>query len=135
VIEHIPKYSLLYIVDSLYAALKPGGMLLLRTPNMEGPCANSSYYVTLAHEYGFSGSNLSSLLSICNFDDIHLHEFQPHVRSAKQLAGRILRWPLLRWNAVRHRLFGVNKGGIFGAELVATARRRDRPQLLDLRCK
>src|SRR5581483_8971781 len=36
VIEHIPKYSLLYVVDSLYSALKRGGSLLLRTPNMEG---------------------------------------------------------------------------------------------------
>jgi 2-polyprenyl-3-methyl-5-hydroxy-6-metoxy-1,4-benzoquinol methylase len=66
VIEHIPKYSLLYVVDALYAALTKGGTLLLRMPNMEGPCANSSYYVTLAHEYGFAGANLFSLLSICN---------------------------------------------------------------------
>jgi len=131
VIEHIPKYSLIYIVDSLYAALKPGGTLLVRTPNMEGPCANSSYYVTLAHEYGFAGSNLTSLLSICNFDDIRLHEFVPRARTAKQLAGRLLRWPSLRWNAMRHRLFGVNQGGIFGPELVATARRGDLPPLLD----
>jgi 2-polyprenyl-3-methyl-5-hydroxy-6-metoxy-1,4-benzoquinol methylase len=57
VIEHIPKYSLLYVVDALYWALKPGGTLLLRTPNMEGPCAASSFYVTLGHEYGFAGSN------------------------------------------------------------------------------
>jgi len=50
VIEHIPKYSLLWVVDALYRALKPGGVLILRTPNMEGPCADSSLYVTLAHE-------------------------------------------------------------------------------------
>jgi 2-polyprenyl-3-methyl-5-hydroxy-6-metoxy-1,4-benzoquinol methylase len=42
VIEHVPKYSLLWIVDALYWALKAGGRVLLRTPNMEGPCANSS---------------------------------------------------------------------------------------------
>ena len=36
VIEHIPKYSLFYVVDSMYAALRSGGTLLLRTPNMEG---------------------------------------------------------------------------------------------------
>ncbi len=32
VIEHIPKYSLLWVVDALYRALKPGGVLMLRTP-------------------------------------------------------------------------------------------------------
>ena len=34
VIEHIPKYSLLWIVDALYASLKLGAVLLIRTPNM-----------------------------------------------------------------------------------------------------
>jgi len=42
----VPKYSLLWVVDALYRALKRGGVLLLRTPNMEGPCATSSLYVT-----------------------------------------------------------------------------------------
>jgi len=131
VIEHVPKYSLLYVVDSMYAALKRGGTLLLRTPNMEGPCATSSYYVTLAHEYGFAGSNLSSLLSICNFDEIRFHEFSAQSRSPKQLLGRLLRWPFEKWNGVRHRLFGVNKGGQFGPELVITAKRGELPPLFD----
>ena len=55
VIEHIPKYSLLYLCDALYLALRKGGTLLVRTPNMEGPCPTSSLFVTLSHEYGFGG--------------------------------------------------------------------------------
>jgi len=31
VIEHVPKYSLLWVVDALYLALKRGGTLFLRT--------------------------------------------------------------------------------------------------------
>jgi len=131
VIEHIPKYSLLYVVDSMYSALKIGGTLLLRTPNMEGPCASSSYYVTLAHEYGFAGSNLSSLLSICNFEEIRFHEFSIPSRSPKQLIGTVLRLPFKKWNGVRHRLFGVNVGRQFGPELVMTAKRGELPPLLD----
>jgi SAM-dependent methyltransferase len=130
VIEHIPKYSLLWIADALYQALKKGGTLFLRTPNMEGPCANSSYYVTLAHEYGFSGSNLISLLSICGFDDIRLHA--PDVsRGFRQRLGVLARWPYIQHSRIRNRLFGVNSGGQFGAELVATARRGDFPCLFD----
>ena len=56
VIEHIPKYSLFWVVDALYQSLNRGGILLLRTPNMEGPTPNSSLYVTLGHEYGFCPS-------------------------------------------------------------------------------
>jgi SAM-dependent methyltransferase len=131
VIEHIPKYSLLWIVDALYQSLRKGGTLFLRTPNMEGPCANSSYYVTLAHEYGFAGSNLKSLLSICGFDDIQLHNPVNCSRSFRQRLGTLARWPFMQESRMRHRLFGVNSGGQFGSELIATARRGEFPPLFD----
>lgn len=123
VIEHIPKYSLLWIVDALYASLKPGGVLLLRTPNMEGPTPNSSLYVTLAHEYGFCGSNLKSLLDICCFDEVQFHTAAVPHPTVRQRVGALLRWSYLLENRLRHRLFGVNFGGQFGTELVVSARR------------
>jgi SAM-dependent methyltransferase len=131
VIEHIPKYSLLWVVDALYQSLKPGGTLFLRTPNMEGPCANSSYYVTLAHEYGFSGSNLTSLLSICGFDEICLHRPLIRTRGLRQKLGALTRWAYMQESRVKHRLFGVNTGSQFGAELIATARRGAFPPFFD----
>src|SRR5271154_2557899 len=131
VIEHIPKHSLLWAVDALYRALKPGGVLMLRTPNMEGPCANSSLYVTLAHEYGFSSGNLNSLLDVCGFDDICFHV--PHTSSPgfKQRLGRLIRWPFLQQSKIRHRLFGVNEHGHFDSELIVTGRRGKFPPLFD----
>jgi SAM-dependent methyltransferase len=130
VIEHIPKYSLLWVVDSIYQALKKGGRVFLRTPNMEGPTPNSSYYVTLGHEYGFAGSNLKSLLSICGFDDVKFCSPKSEGR-LRQLAGRTLRWPILQSSKIRHRLFGVNQGGQFGTELIVMATRKDFPPLFD----
>jgi 2-polyprenyl-3-methyl-5-hydroxy-6-metoxy-1,4-benzoquinol methylase len=135
VIEHIPKYSLSWVVDSLYRALKHGGSVLMRTPNMEGPCANSSFYVTLSHEYGFSGSNLMSLLDICGFDYVRVITFPPRVLSLKQRLGQMLRWPFLQQSQMRHRLFGVNQGGHFGAELVVTGKRGSWPPYFDRRFK
>jgi 2-polyprenyl-3-methyl-5-hydroxy-6-metoxy-1,4-benzoquinol methylase len=133
VIEHVPKYSLLWVVDSLYGALKRGGSVLLRTPNMEGPCANSSFYVTLSHEYGFAGSNLMSLLDICGFDDVRLITFRERSPSLKQRAGDLLRWPILKQSQIRHRLFGVNQGGQFGSELIVTGKRGAWPPYFDKR--
>jgi 2-polyprenyl-3-methyl-5-hydroxy-6-metoxy-1,4-benzoquinol methylase len=130
VIEHIPKYSLLWIVDALYQALNKDGTLFLRTPNMEGPCANSTYYVTLAHEYGFSGANLKSLLSVCGFDDITFHAHPPR-KGLRQQFGAWMRWPYIQQSRIRHRLFGVNVGGHFGSELIATAKRGDFPPLFN----
>jgi 2-polyprenyl-3-methyl-5-hydroxy-6-metoxy-1,4-benzoquinol methylase len=131
VIEHIPKYSLLWVVDALYRSLKPGGLLLLRTPNMEGPCANSSFYVTLAHEYGFSSGNLSSLLDICGFDEICFHVASVRNPAFKQRVGRLLRWPFTKESQIRHRLFGVNQYGHFDSELIVTAKRGNFPPLFD----
>lgn len=135
VIEHVPKYSLLWIVDSLYWALKRGGSIFLRTPNMEGPCANSSLYVTLSHEYGFAGSNLVSLLQICGFDEVRLINLRDSELTPKQRVGDLLRWPFLREQRLRHRLFGVNSGGQFGVELVVMGKRGDWPPYFDPRYK
>jgi 2-polyprenyl-3-methyl-5-hydroxy-6-metoxy-1,4-benzoquinol methylase len=135
VIEHIPKHCLLHAVDALYWSLQRGGRLVVRTPNMEGPCANSSLYVTLAHEYGFSGSNLKSLLHICGFDDIHFHRFRTHDPTMKQRIGELARRPVLGCNRVLHRLFGVNQGGQFGPELVVSGRRGSSEPLFDSKFK
>jgi 2-polyprenyl-3-methyl-5-hydroxy-6-metoxy-1,4-benzoquinol methylase len=131
VIEHIPKHALLWVMDALYRALKRSGILMLRTPNMEGPCANSSLFVTLGHEYGFCGSNLESLLDICGFDKIHFHQIPVGRLTSKQRVGRAVSWLFLQENRIKHRLFGVNAGGQFGAELVVTAERGDLPPLFD----
>jgi 2-polyprenyl-3-methyl-5-hydroxy-6-metoxy-1,4-benzoquinol methylase len=133
VIEHLPKHSLLWVVDALYRALKRDGVLMLRTPNMEGPCANSSLFVTLGHEYGFSGSNLQSLLDICGFDSIRFHQIPLRRPTLKQRVGRTVGWFFLQQSRLKHRLFGVNVGGQFGSELVVTAKRGDIPPLFDSR--
>jgi 2-polyprenyl-3-methyl-5-hydroxy-6-metoxy-1,4-benzoquinol methylase len=128
-IEHIPKYGLLFAVDGMYKALNRDGKVIIRTPNMEGPCALSSYYVTLAHEYGFTGSNLCSLLHICGFDDFQLLSRRP--RTPKQKIGYLLRAPFLANAKIKNRLFGVNFGGEFGGELIAEAYKRNSPELFD----
>lgn len=119
VVEHIPKYDLLETMDALWKSLRPGGMIVVRTPNMEGPGALSSLYVTLAHEYGFAGANLKQLLHVCGFQEI---EFFDPDRYAK-MTSRLVRFPFKAWLKLKSRFFGCNVGGQFGAELVAIAKR------------
>ena len=132
VIEHIPKYSLLWITDALFFALRRGGTLFLRTPNMEGPAANSCYYVTLTHEYGFSGANMDSLLNICGFENVEFLDLS-RPSATKQHLGAMLRWPFLVTQRMKHRLFGVNHGGQFNSELVVRAVRQNAEPLISER--
>ena len=134
VIEHIPKYSLLYIVDALYKSLEKEGILLLRTPNMEGPAANSSYYVTLTHEYGFSPRNIRSLLHISGFEEIQFHRFNKS-RSIKQLIGNALRIPFLLNSKIKNRLFGVGNNKSYDAELIISSRKKEFPELFNEKFK
>jgi hypothetical protein len=102
VIEPVPNYSLFWALDALYWELQRGGSVLLRTPNMEAPCANSSLYATLSHEYGFAGSNLVSLLDICGFAEVRLIDFEDYAPALKRRLGNLLRWPILlqnRWGS------------------------------------
>jgi hypothetical protein len=98
---------------------------------MEGPAANSSYYGMLAHEYGFSGSNLLSLLDICGFDGIKFHSTPAQNPTLKQRVGKLVRQPFLLGNRVRHRLFGVNYSEQFGSKLVVTGVRNSWPPFFD----
>jgi hypothetical protein len=135
VIEHVPKCSLLWVVDSLYWALRRRRFRAVAHANMEGPCANSSLYVHLSLEYGFAGSNLMSLLDICGFDDVRLLTFREPSPSLKQRAGALLRWPILKLSEIRHSLFGVNQGGQFGSELIVIGKRGAWPPYFDRRFK
>ena len=134
VIEHIPKYSLLYIVDAVYKSLYKDGVLLLRTPNMEGPAANSSLFVTLTHEYGFSDSNLYSLLHIGGFDEICFHNLNKS-KTLKQFIGKSIRQPFLYYMKIRNRLFGVNHFGNYGSELTVTAQKKNYPEFFNEKFK
>ena len=134
VIEHIPKYSLLYLVDTLYKSLEKEGTLFLRTPNMEGPAANSSYYVTLTHEYGFSPRNIRSLLYISGFEEIQFHRFNKN-RSIKQLIGHALRKPFLLNSKIKNRLFGVGNDESYDGELIISARKKEFPELFNEKFK
>lgn len=88
----------------------------------------SSMYVTLGHEYGFTSSNLESLLSLCNFEDIEFHRFKNYGSTLKQYVGSMLREVFIMYNRFMHRLFRAsqeNQRKQFRTELIVTARRID----------
>ena len=76
------------------------------------------------------GSNLKSLLEVCNFEEVRFLRLPPPERNLKQALGALARFSFIRWNALKHRLFGVNQGGQFDTELILSARRLQRPTIV-----
>ena len=134
VIEHIPKHSLLYLVDSIYKSLNRDGFFLARTTNMLGPISLHALFSTLGHEYGFTENNLSSLLKICGFEMIQFYKFKPD-HSLKQKLGNILRKLFYLKENLKYRLFLGAYPQEIGNELIVSGTRKDKPELFDKKFK
>jgi 2-polyprenyl-3-methyl-5-hydroxy-6-metoxy-1,4-benzoquinol methylase len=124
-IEHIPKYDLLTFLDAFHDALAPGGVLFIRTPNMDGPKPSSGRYATVTHEFGFNTFSMFALLQVCRFRNISFPTMRRPPLSLRQRAVRVLRDVLIGFNRFQHRMFGCfpEGGGVYSEELVVRAER------------
>ena len=134
VIEHIPKHSLLYLVDSIYKSLNRDGIFFVITPNMLGHIPLHDLFSTLGHEYGFTEDNLSSLLEICGFEMIQFYKFKPD-QSLKQKSANILRKLFYLKENLKYRIFLGTYPQEIGNELIVSGTRKDKPELFDKKFK
>jgi 2-polyprenyl-3-methyl-5-hydroxy-6-metoxy-1,4-benzoquinol methylase len=96
-IEHLTKDEVLRFLDLCYAALVPGGRLILQTPNAETPWGTYHRYNDLTHELCFQPNSLFNLMRMCGFARIEDRETGP-VPWGYSLASsiRYLAWQLIR---------------------------------------
>jgi 2-polyprenyl-3-methyl-5-hydroxy-6-metoxy-1,4-benzoquinol methylase len=94
-VEHFDKSEQIPLFDSIYVALRPGGRLIIETPNGEGLFASQVIYGDLTHLTIFSEGSLSQILRLTGFERIEFYETGP---TPKDLKGRIR---LLLWRVVR----------------------------------
>lgn len=90
VIEHLEKEQVLHFLDAVYNALKPGGRLILQTPNAASPWATSLIFGDFSHGCSFTPSSLKQLLTLTGFKDIRSQEAGPIPRSLKSAIRYIL---------------------------------------------
>lgn len=77
IIEHFHKDEALRFLDGAYAALKPGGRLILQTPNAGIPWGAQPRYGDFTHEIGFTPNALGRLLRMVGFYGIEARECDP----------------------------------------------------------
>jgi 2-polyprenyl-3-methyl-5-hydroxy-6-metoxy-1,4-benzoquinol methylase len=94
-IEHLTNDVLLKFTDEVSRVLRPGGRLILHTPNGESPfCARMRYW-DLTHERAFTWNSIRQLLLSSGFSEVHYMEDSPTVHGLRS----IIRW--LLWKGLR----------------------------------
>lgn len=97
IVEHFRKDEVLRFLDLCFATLKPGGRLVLQTPNAESPLGMCVRYGDFTHELGFNPNALTRLLALVGFKAIEARELGPVPWGYS--AASSLRW--IVWQAIR----------------------------------
>ena len=124
IIEHLSKDEVLEFLDACHGALKPGGRLVLQTPNAETPWGSALRYADFTHQVSFTPDCLSRLLSLCGFEKSSAREMGP-VPSGYSLLSTVrfglwcaIRIALRTWNRIE---MGTPGSGVFTRVFVISA--------------
>lgn len=96
-VEHFDKDEVLTFLDDCFAALRPGGRLILQTPNAETPWGTYHRYNDLTHETCFQSNSLSRLMSLTGFVNVAARELGP----APKRCGPISAMRFILWRCIR----------------------------------
>ncbi len=88
-LEHIPKKEIAPFIKNLYNALKLGGSLIIRTPNMASPLGVFSRYIDFTHEVGFTEFSLRQVFFKTPFQG---HIELIHLPLRGSLISRLVQW-------------------------------------------
>jgi hypothetical protein len=105
IIEHLGKDEVLHFLAGCQRALRPGGRIILQTPNAETPWASSIRYGDFTHEVCFTPKLLSRLLEMSGYQSAEVREAGPVLRAGirpfiRWLLWNLIRIPLIGWNII-----------------------------------
>jgi len=90
-LEHFPKEEVLSLLRAIHGALRPGGKLILRVPNADGPFGAKILYADLTHELAFTPFSIRQALAVAGFERAQLYAEGPRVHGFLS-AARWLAW-------------------------------------------
>lgn len=97
IIEHLHKEEVLDFLEGCRRALKPGGRLILMTPNADALFAATMRYGDFTHETLFTPRSLAHLLRLGGFFEIETRETGPIPWGYSMLSSlRYVIWQMIR---------------------------------------
>lgn len=125
IIEHLHKAELLPLFDLMAQALRPGGRVILQTPNAESPWMGAVAYSDFTHEWFFTPRSLSDMLRLVGLTQFEARPSVPHIHGIKSFT-RMMLWRMINallgvWNLAET---GNRGSGIYTRVFVATAIRQ-----------
>jgi len=124
VLEHFDQAGVLRLLDAIGGALRPGGMLVFRSPNAGSPFFGRYRYGDLTHGIAFTASSANQVLAAAGFTDVRVYPTDPAPHGPVSLARHVL------WKGVALLLraylaieTGEPRGHVLTQNLVAVGRR------------
>jgi SAM-dependent methyltransferase len=121
-IEHLTKDEATDFLQAIEQRLKPGGRLILNTPNAVSPFAGSRRYGDFTHEIGFAPSCLAQVLELFGLTEAEPRELGPYPHGLFSTFRTVL------WQAIRGCLslynyveVGHHGGGVFTRDFLISA--------------
>jgi 2-polyprenyl-3-methyl-5-hydroxy-6-metoxy-1,4-benzoquinol methylase len=112
IIEHFYKDEVLRFLDAVYAALKPGGRLILQTPNVGVPWGLQHRYNDFTHELGFNSNAMDRLLRVIGFSDNEARECDPPPYGLSLFSSvRFVLWQVIRLKLMVRNLIETGSTG------------------------
>lgn len=94
VLEHLPKETIMTVLEQIHTKLNHGGKLMIQVPNGESPFFGRIRYGDFTHELAFSRSSLEQILRLRNFSNLKFYPVEPVPKSLKSWMRFIL-WKLI----------------------------------------
>lgn len=135
-LEHVSLGEALRLVSAARAALRPGGSLVIQTPNAQSLLGPTLRFADLTHRTCYTPGSLSHLLALCGFGSPEIREVEP-VPHGPISAARWCAWRMLR---LAYALaLGVETGGlgirVYSRNMIARARAIDGGEARSRACR
>ncbi len=93
VLEHIPKQDVLGFLDLIHSALRPGGRLVCKVPNL-GAFYSPTFFMDFSHETPFTGPSLKMVFELANFANVRVSPIGPVAHGMKSVV-RLVLWKMI----------------------------------------